>query len=132
MYGSLSTINHGNILAGPTRSVLFVLRRQIKKKKKEKRCVFLSAPLWTQFCIRCNLCYISFLFFKWYKHVYGCKKKKKRLYGGIIHLLIKKAKLQPNQNVSCVIFAWRSLKCSISTQTQWIFIIFNTSVSFLE
>lgn len=89
VYGSLSNINHGNILTGHTRFVMFVLRNE------KKKCVSLSAPLWTRLCIRCNLCYISFLFL-WYKHVYGCKKKKDFM--GEIHLLIKKAKLQPNTN----------------------------------
>lgn len=32
VYGSLSTINHGNILTGHTRSVMFVLRSEKKKK----------------------------------------------------------------------------------------------------
>ena len=77
VYGSLSTINHDNILAGRTRSVMFVLQCE---KKKIKR-VSLSAPLWTRLCIRCDLCYISFSFFN-DTNMSMVVRKKKKLYGG--------------------------------------------------
>lgn len=93
VYDSLSPINHGNVLSGHTRSVLFVLRGEKEKKKRKEKRVSLSVPLWTRLCIRCNLCYISFLFF--YDTNTSVVRKKKDFMGEI-HLLIKKGKVQPN------------------------------------
>lgn len=82
VYGSLSTINHGNILTDHTWSVMFVL---YKTRKKEKR-VSLSPPLWTWLCIRCNLCYISSFFFN-DTNMSMVVRKKKTLWGKFICLL---------------------------------------------
>ena len=114
VYGSLSTINHDNILAGHTRSVMFVLQCE----KKKIKCVSLSAPLWTQLCIRCNLCYISFSFFLMIQTCLWLYEKK-TLWGKFICLL-KKQNCSQTQ-VSGVMFHVMTSreKCTCCSLKRW-------------
>lgn len=95
VYGSLSTTNHGSIWTGHIRTVMFVLSSR-KKKCLVSLCLHHSGHSY----VKGANCVI-FLFL-WYQHVYGCKKKKEFM--GEIHLLIKKAKLQPNTWVGSYFF----------------------------
>lgn len=106
MYGSLSTITHGDILTGHTQSLIFCAIKQKAKKQNKKKALCLSVPLWTQLsqyvCIRCDLCYISSFFFNDI-NMSMVVRRKKRLYEGKSICLLKKQNCS-QARVSWVIF----------------------------
>lgn len=106
MYGSLSTITHGDILAGHTQSLIFLCYKAKKQNKTKKSLVSVCATLDTVItvCMYKVRFVLHFLFF--FNDInmsMVVRRKKKRLYEGKSICLLKKQNCS-QARVSWVIF----------------------------